>query len=121
MVHEEGLFLTLINSMLGPWFRGLLAWMVEHQSKLAAIVSVWLGVVIYGIYQLHEARRLASKIWRLASEEGVQDSKSAYERWRQEAGKRAWIVPTRSGLWVERVTIDELARRIGFGRDSVAE
>lgn len=120
VVQEEGLFLTFVNAMLGPWLRGLLAWMVEHQTMLAGIASVWLGVVGYGIYQLHQARRLAEGIWKVASEGGIQNSEEAYDRWCQEASKRTWIVPTSSGLWVERVTIDELAKRVGFSvKDSL--
>lgn len=127
-VVDEGFFLTFLNAILGPWGRAVLAWLVDHQMKLAAVASVWLGALIYGTYQMHEARRLAERVWgmtrhgdhhRLPRRMGLVDSQEAYERWRRAASQRTWIVPTRSGLWVERVTVDELARRLGFSvRDS---
>jgi len=118
-VSHEGLFLPFLYKMLGPWGTAALAWLLQHQLAVCYLVFPWLVIVIYATVRLRTAEQHA---WGLLRAERAAHRdlefddvfRSAYRRWAAEGAGRTWLVPSPSNLWVERVTVEALAARIGF-------
>ena len=114
---------AIINTMIGPLGRGILAFYFANQSIINVVFLIWAGMMTYASIQLNKVRQMTIKLAVEMLESNPQQSDdqiwSAFRpKWQEEVDKlNPRLILSRRNIWVSKPTPENLIEVMCLGPD----
>lgn len=120
----------ILYSMLGPWSRKVLPWMVEHPEVIAGIFLLWMAFLAAGKIQLRRIETFLRE-WvvdhaRLYQQEHRKiDADELYQQaldvMQLQLRQIAWFIPNKTEMYPVKASVASVQRKINFSPDWVKQ
>jgi hypothetical protein len=122
--------LEILYSMLGPWSRRLIPWMVAHPEVVAGIFLLWMAFLAAGKFQLRRietylsdwvvdhARLYQNEHRKIDADELYQQAADAMKL---QLSHLAWFIPNKTEMYPVPASMASVQRKLNFSPDWVKQ